>query len=199
MANQFMKRLYDAKTFRRFVTEVISSLGDLRKAKKNPEIGEAFAHRVLLVVTGVNGCRICSHYHSRRALEDGMSEAEIASLLSNGGEDIPADEAAALAFAEHYAESAGHPSEEATVRFFEIYGEEIGWQLLALMRMIMVGNLHGNMIDALKHRIAGKAVEGSSFGQEISIVVLGPLFALGLLASKFLIGKPARRSVEPYK
>lgn len=94
MANQFMKRLYDAATFRRFVSDAISSLGDLRKAKKNPAIGDAFEHRVLLVVTGVNGCRICSHYHSKRALEDGMEEAEIASLLSNGGENISQDEAA---------------------------------------------------------------------------------------------------------
>ncbi len=170
MKDKFMKRLYDINTFRRFIGDAVKSFSDTRKARNNPDISKSFINRILLAVTQVNGCRYCTYLHTRNALEEGMSEDEVKGFLDGDLSEAPPEESVALLYAEHYADSEGKPDEESTARFFKTYGNEKGSQLLGIIHSIMVGNLHGNMIDALKHRLKRQAAEGSTFGREIGIV-----------------------------
>jgi AhpD family alkylhydroperoxidase len=46
------------------------------------EVSGKLRERAMLVVTGVNGCHICRSFHTRKALEEGCSDEEIARALS---------------------------------------------------------------------------------------------------------------------
>ena len=169
MAQSFMKRLYGPSQMWHFISDLVDSFTDLRRAKKNPDMGNGFTNRLLLAVTQVNGCRLCSYYHTKMALEEGMSADEVAEILSGDIASAPANEHTALLFAEHYADSAGQPSEMAVSKLTETYGVDQSAQIVAVIRVITVGNLHGNMIDALRHRLKGQMVKDSSFGGDLCL------------------------------
>jgi hypothetical protein len=101
----------------------------------------------------------------------------------------------ALLYAEHYADSAGHPSPEATQKLIETYGVDTAAQILGIIRGIMVGNLHGNMIDALRNRIKRNPAPESSLWRELGIV-LGVVVFVPYLAIKHLITSKTGPSVQ---
>ena len=195
MSQKFMKRLYDVETFQRFIADAVASFANMRKSRKNPDITAAFSNRILLVVTHVNGCRYCTFVHTKNALEEGMSEDEVQGILGGEFDAAPSNESVALLYAEHYADSAGHPSPEATQKLIETYGEDTAAQILGIIRGIMVGNLHGNMIDALRNRIKRKPVPESSLWRELGIV-LGVVVFVPYLAIKQLITSTSSPSIQ---
>ncbi len=99
--------------------------------------------RIMLAVTGVNDCAVCSHGHARMALEAGMSSEEIRDLLAGVMDDVPAGDVPAVLFAQHYADSRGNPSKESWERIVELYGLSRARGILGAVRMIMVGNTYG--------------------------------------------------------
>tara|TARA_R110002073_G_scaffold9930_2_gene49207 strand:- start:596 stop:940 length:345 start_codon:yes stop_codon:yes gene_type:complete len=98
-------------------------------------------------------------------------------------------------YSEHRADSAGHPSPEATQKLIETYGMDTAAQILGITRGIMVGNLHRNMIDALRHRIKRKPTPESSLGRELGIV-LGVVVFAPYLAIKQLITSKTGPSIQ---
>ncbi|MEE4236526.1 MAG: hypothetical protein V2I51_07360, partial [Anderseniella sp.] len=66
--------------------------------------------------------------------------------------EFPEEEAVALAFAQHWAETGGEPDPEAEHRFRAYYGERVSDDILNWMRMIQMGNLLGNSFDAIVWR-----------------------------------------------
>ena len=105
-----------------------------------------------MAVTAVNGCRYCAYFHTRQALAEGVSQDEIARILSLELDQFPPEEAVALAFAQHWAETGGHPDPEAERRFRETYGPQVSDDIMNWIRMITMGNLMGNSWDALLYR-----------------------------------------------
>jgi AhpD family alkylhydroperoxidase len=106
-----------------------------------------------MAVTAVNGCRYCARFHSRLALQEGVPPDEIARILSLDLSDFSPEEAVALAFAQHWAETEGQPDAEAERRLYETYGPQRSADILNWMRMINMGNLLGNSWDALLWRV----------------------------------------------
>lgn len=78
----------------------------------------AFRERLMLAVTEVNGCGMCSYIHSREALRAGVSRDEIKHILNGLHDDVPADQLPAVLYAQHWAETQGQvdPQAETTVR-----------------------------------------------------------------------------------
>lgn len=102
-----------------------------------------FIERIMLAVTEVNNCAICSYAHTKRALESGMSNEEIQKILSEVIVDIPADEVAAVIFAQHYADTRGNPTRESWQHIVETYGISRARGILGSVRTIMIGNTYG--------------------------------------------------------
>jgi AhpD family alkylhydroperoxidase len=163
---------------------------------KNKLISKAFKERIFLAVTEVNGCRYCSYYHTQQALKAGISEDEIEELLSGTLGDVPSEQVPALLFAQHYAESVGHPEIEAWQRIVESYGAEAAQEILSTIRVIMVGNLYGNMMDALRSRLSGEPFPESKLRQELGIV-FGILLFIPVIAVKRWISKRFGLEKEP--
>jgi AhpD family alkylhydroperoxidase len=126
----------------------------LREITEKKLISPAFRERLMLAVTAVNGCRYCSYYHTRQALKSGIAAEEISSLLAGDVANCPQDEAIAVAYAQHWAESNAHPDPEAVKRLQQTYGHERTEVIHLILRMIRMANLSGNSWDYLIYRIS---------------------------------------------
>ena len=147
----------------------------LARNNKSKLIDKLFIQRIHLAVTEVNGCPVCSYEHTKMALKKGMSNEEISSFLSGEENYIQPKEAKAIAFAQHYADSKGHPKLYTYSPIIEEYGEEEAKIILAAIQVMMVGNIYGLAYSAFKARLKGEKYTDSSLAYEISMVVLGGL------------------------
>lgn len=194
--NYFDKRIYRPRTLIADLKEMMTHMDDLRAAARADRVDRAFAERIMLAVTEVNGCRYCSYGHTRAALQAGVSEQEIQSLKIGDFEALPDEQRVALLFAQHYAEQGGNPDPEARERLVATYGEDTARDILAYIRMITLGNLLGNTFDAILSRFAGRPAEDSSLLSEVAVLLLVVLFApvglviaLGSRLKRLVVGK----------
>jgi len=193
MSGSFNKRTFTLRTFIRAIRDILGHLDELRDAARGGRIDHAFAEKIMLAVTQVNGCRWCSYGHSKVALAAGVSPAELQALLQQADLGVfPEREAVALTFAQHYAESADQPDPAAVQRLVAYYGPLDARDILAYIRMITFGNLYGNTFDALLSRLRGAPARDSRLLDELAIVLLPvaivvlPLLVLGGLAAALL-------------
>ncbi len=133
--------------------------------------GEKFTERIMLAVTEVNGCALCAYGHTRFALEAGLSADEVRELLGGSATDVPDDELPAIAFAQHYADTGGHPDPLAWRTLVDDCGQERALEILGAVRMMMWGNAAGIPWSALLSRLRGAPYPRSSVAYEIGTVV----------------------------
>ena len=142
--------------------------GYIRKARKQEILDKHFIERIMLGVTQVNGCPLCSYAHTKMALEMGMEEKEIQALLGGELDNIPPEQLKAVLFGQHYAETKGRPTERSWDEIVQAYGEVGAKGILGAIRIMMVGNIWGVVIGLLKDRIQHRKVdERSSLGYEL--------------------------------
>ncbi|MDY6875120.1 MAG: carboxymuconolactone decarboxylase family protein [Chloroflexota bacterium] len=184
----FSKRIYTPHSLLQDFRDILAHSREFRSAVRGKRISRAFGEKIMLAVTAVNGCRYCSYGHAKTALASGASQEEVDLLLSGEVGHVPPEEAPALFFAQHYAESGDDPDPEMIQKLVETYGQEKAQDILAHIRMITLGNLSGNTFDALLSRMRGRPAEGSSLGNELAtlaLLVLGtPALALGIIVKE---------------
>lgn len=151
--NGFKKRFYTPRTFLHDLRAVLAGLPSFKDTVRSGRVSRAFAEKIMLAVTRVNGCRYCAYGHTRMALKEGVSPEEIASIMAAELGGFSEEEAVALAFAQHWAETTGRTDPEAERRFREYYGPVVSGDILNWMRMIQIGNLMGNTLDAVRCRL----------------------------------------------
>jgi AhpD family alkylhydroperoxidase len=108
----------------------------------------------MLAVTSVESCRYCSYFHSKLALKGGINQEEIGQLLSGDFHNCPEEEALAVLYAQHWAESNACPDPEVVEKLKETYSSEKMEAINMMLRMIRLGNLLGNTWDYLLYRIS---------------------------------------------
>jgi len=183
----FYKRVYGIKDFYSILEEAVNSFTILRKARKKNILSKQFEERIMLAVTEVNGCEMCSYYHTKEALKSGMSEKDIQNMLQGELGEIPEEESVAIFFAQHYAESSANPDAEAWQRVVEFYGEEKAEMILAYIKVIMMGNVYGLAAGSFLNRFKGVQVnKRSSIGLELSILLSVIIFFPVLFIKKQL-------------
>jgi AhpD family alkylhydroperoxidase len=152
---KFSKRLYKKPgDFFSDLWSIFRNLNLLNEIMKNEVIPFAFRERLMLAVTSVNGCRYCSYFHTKQALKSGMDAQEIAQLLAGEFAGCSEGEAPAIIYAQHWAESNGHPDNEALHRIKQAYGPEKTVAINLILRMIRLGNMTGNTWDYLRYRLS---------------------------------------------
>ena len=152
---KFNKRTY--KNLKELFSDLwfpIRNRKQLKAVMNRGSISPAFRERLMLAVTAVDGCRYCSYFHARQALKSGVTQEEISRLLSGDVDDYPEEEAVAVIYAQHWAESDAHPDPEAVRRLQQTYGVEKTEAIHLMLRMIRLGNLLGNSWDYLLYRIS---------------------------------------------
>lgn len=144
--------------------------------KRKKLLNNEFIERIHLAVTEVNGCAACSYAHTYIALKQGMSNAEINSFLSGDGNFIKQEEAKAIVFAQHYADTRGFPKEEAYNSLINEYGEKKADVILAAAQIMHAGNIYGIPFSAFQSRLKGKPYKDSSLIYEFGMHVAGFIF-----------------------
>lgn len=170
------KRVFSIKEQLRNIYFAAKSFVLLRKSKKYKLINKKFKERIMLAVTEVNGCEMCSFVHTKIALSSGMTREEIKSILDNDHTNIPVEESVALIFSQHFAYSKESPSNEALERIIEDYGKQKAELILAVCNMITMTNGMGTSMDYFYSRLRFKRNKKSN----ILIEVFNPLLTMVL-------------------
>jgi AhpD family alkylhydroperoxidase len=152
---KFNKRTY--RSLKELFTDLcfpIRNRKQLREVNNKGLLSPAFRERLMLAVTSVEGCRYCSYFHAKLALKGGISQEEIGKLLSGDFEGCSEEEALAVLYAQHWAESNACPDPEAVQKLQEIYGSEKAGAINLMLRVIRLGNLLGNTWDYLLYCVS---------------------------------------------
>lgn len=155
----------------RVLLEAIPSIKILKRVKKDQSFDEAFIERLMLAVTEVNGCSLCSYAHAKMALESGFSEEEVSAFFSGSDTFVTPGEAKAILFAQHYADVQGKVDPEEYERLVAEYGEEAATVILAAIRGMMAGNVIGLPYSAIQSRFKGVRYTNSNIFYEIGMSV----------------------------
>lgn len=170
MPQLFHKRLIDIKTQNEDIRTFLSHSDDFVDLLKNPIISKTFNERINLAITQVNGCKLCSYAHTKLALRSGIKQDEVHYLLTGGLDQAPKEEVEALLFAQHYAESKGHPEADIVAKLNATYNKEEARDIMSIIYFMTLMNLQGNSIEALTLRLKGRAVASSTLWREIAVI-----------------------------
>ena len=165
------KRLFSVWELYQIMTLAFRSIPLLKKAKAAGKMNKAFLERIMLAVTEVNGCAMCSYYHTKVALEEGFSAEEIRAMLGGSFADVPQKELSGVLFAQHYADQRGKSAHESWERITQEYGETGAYGILAVTRMIMMGNAVGIPSGSFLLRFRGKADPRSNVFYELMMML----------------------------
>ena len=152
---KFRKRFYTSA--REFATDILYLARNTRWLKSrnlNGVVSPALRERLMLAVTAVYGCRYCSYLHAKRGLKIGIDNEEAAALLTGSLEACPPEEAIALLYAQHWAESNANPDTEAIQRLQSAYGAEKAKAINMVLRMVRVGNLADNLWNYFLYKLS---------------------------------------------
>lgn len=133
----------------------------LRALLRGHAIDAGLRERLMLAVTEVNGCRYCSYAHARMALGAGLDADEIAALARGELDGAPPEQAVALLYARHWAETDARPDAEVRQRLVETYGESRARDIELTLHTIRVANLLGNTWDHVLDRVSAGRLGGA--------------------------------------
>jgi len=102
---KFTKRTYSISKLFGDISFLLKNVRDVRQIMRGELISNAFRERLMLSVTSVYGCRYCCWAHTREALRSGIDQKEITGLLTGSVDNCPQEEALALLYAQHWADS----------------------------------------------------------------------------------------------
>ena len=185
------KKLYNIRESFMHLIKAFISIKYLRKAKKQGLISYPFQERLMLAVTEVNGCALCSYAHTKMALEAGLSSQEINNLLSGSKqEDTPQDELNAILFASYYAECRSKVDKPIWDKIVNEYGKEKALGILASIRIITVGNVYGIVLGSFLSRFkkdkSKRDYRTNIFYELFQLITFVPFTLIALILSFFL-------------
>ena len=172
----------------------------LRGNKKSKLVDSHFVERLQLAVTEVNGCAACSYAHTTMALREGMSNEEISSFLGGSDEHIKPEEAKAIMFAQHFADSKGYPQRDAYEAIIKEYGPVKARIILSACQVMISGNMFGIPFSAFLARRKGKPFKDSTLGYELGMLIGGILvLPIGIIHAllRWMLGFPNTRFGKP--
>jgi AhpD family alkylhydroperoxidase len=172
--NEFKRKFSLWELYRSFVFTPGAML-KLIGNRKSKLVENHFVERLQLAVTEVNGCAACSYQHTQMALQQGMSNEEIISFLSGGSNFVKPEEAKAIMFAQHFADSRGFPKKSTYDSIVEEYGKKEAQIILSACQVMIAGNMYGIPFSAFLSRLNGKPYKNSSLFYELGMLIAGVL------------------------
>ncbi len=170
------KRKFTLLEMYRSVIYTPRAMSKLIGNKKSKLVDPHFIERLQLAVTEVNGCALCSYGHTKMALNQGMTNEEISSFLSGEDTFIKPEEAKAILFAQHYADSKGYPTKYTYDAIVKEYGDQKTPIILSAIQMILAGNMYGIPLSAFQSRLKGLPYKDSTVFYELKMEIIGLLF-----------------------
>ena len=153
------RRTLTRANLREATLSAAASAPSLLRALIRPKISRTLREKIMLEVTAVNECRYCQWGHTYLALAQGVPLEEINQILGHHDKSLSArtsGEAAAILFAQHYAENLAQVDPESIENLRRYYSDAQVAEILAYVRAITLGNLTGNTLDALLARLRSR-------------------------------------------
>lgn len=161
--NIFKKRVFTPTSFIKYFGLFGLYLPVIIRSYMRPKTSTALREKIMLAVTSVNDCRYCSWAHSHLALQSGVDLEEVNAILEfNGYKADKQDEAAAILYAQTFADNGGKPDAEALNELKKYFSAAQIREIHGYIYTIYIGNYSGNTFDALLSRFKGIKVEGSN-------------------------------------
>lgn len=186
------RKLYSILETYTIEVQAIRMFSVMKTALISGLLTEQFKERIILAVTKVNGCSLCSYAHTKYALESGMSDSEIKSLLSSDPDmknAIPEGEAVAIAFAQHYADTRCKPDNKAWQNVVDHYEEEKAIAILSVIRIITMGNALGARLSGIIDRINHQKFDERTHVLTSVLFLLASVFTLPFVIVQVLAMK----------
>ncbi len=183
-----MKKLFTIFEIYNISVKSFRGISKFLKARKTGVIDIKLQERIMLAVTGVNKCSMCSYAHTKAAFDAGLSDDEIKAYLDTDFTNIPTNEAKAILFAQHYADTRGKVSKSSWDELVKEYGIEKSEAILAAIRAIMFGNATGKPAGSFINRIKGKKSDNRSslLYELIVFILLIPIILFGFIQAMLL-------------
>ncbi len=111
-------------------------------------------------------------------------------------EHIKPEEAKAIMFAQHFADSKGYPQRDAYEAIVKEYGPVKARIILSACQVMISGNMFGIPFSAFLARRKGKPFKGSTLGYELGMLIGGILvLPIGIIHALFrwMLGFPNTR------
>jgi AhpD family alkylhydroperoxidase len=144
----------------------------LKVNKKKKIMNKKFKEALMLAVTQVNGCKLCSYVHTKVALSAGCTESQIRELLEGETANVQKEHLEAVLFAQHFADENENPSAELYFKIEKLYGVDQSQAIVAVLYIITMTNAMGISMDAFWNRIKFNRDSGSYLFREIMIPLL---------------------------
>lgn len=150
------KRTLGSGNLFKMLAAVLASSPVLLRALFRPKTSAALREKVMLGVTSITDCRYCAWGHGHWAMAHGVSLEEVNQILGQQTEALQASapaEAAAILFAQHYAEYLEQFDPAAIANLRTHYSDAQVAEILAYARTVTLGGLIGNTLDAWLDRL----------------------------------------------
>lgn len=194
------KKIYTYREMFRTTVCFFNGLRFIQHAKKSKSINKAFVERVMLAVTEVNGCTLCSYQHTGVALKAGLTREEIRQILDGELMNVKEDEIIGILFGKHVADQRGLFDKETYERMTQEYGEDRALGVLGAVRIIMFTNIIGIMAGIIYDTFTLKNRKLGLFLHEvIRLPLLIIMVPLALMTSWILRMQNVERLVLGYK
>ncbi len=154
----------------------------LKLFKKKNGMNFKLKERIMLAITEVNGCTMCSYVHVKLATKAGISDKDIKEILAGELEGIPKEDALAVLFAKNYADNKEEVDQAFYQKLIDNYGKRKARAILGVAHVITMTNGMGISLDLLKKTFTFKHVKGSNVLNELLV----PLFTM-ILFPVFLV------------
>ncbi len=170
---RYGKKIYDCARLRRDLPTVAVAVIRILKSMNTRRMPAAFVSKMMLAVSAVNGCRYCIWFHGSLLLSKNVTAEEVLGILHPlPGQHASTEEAVALLFAYHYADTERAPAPEMAEQLREHFGSDIACDIIGHLDMIYFANLIGNTFDAFLDRLRGKRRASGGFLFELMVAVL---------------------------
>lgn len=169
---EYKRKFSPGEMYRAFV-QIPGAITKMAGNKRKRLADKGLIERVQLAVTEVNGCAACSYAHTYMALKQGIPQEEINSFLSGDDAFVKQEEAKAILFAQHYADSRGLPKAEAYETLVDEYGEAKARIIYSAAQIMHAGNIYGIPFSALVSRLKGNPYKESSLVYELGMHMAG--------------------------
>lgn len=154
-------RYFSIREFNSIVNGASHAIVKYRKYMK--KIDKPFRKQIMLAVSGVNKCSICSHVHTKSLIKSGLTDDELKVILDGSFENLEKEYSLALMFSQHYAFQVGKYDQEAFDKVVDYYGKEKTYGIMATIKIIMFGNTNGIALTNIVNRLKFKRNKNSKF------------------------------------
>lgn len=195
------KKLFSIYEIYIIAVKAFRSIKFLKRGKKAGIFDDKFQERIMLAVTNVNKCAMCSYAHTEMALKAGLAQEEINAFVEGDFPDIPDEQVKAVLFGQHYADMRGKPKRAMWEEILKVYGKDLSYCILAAIRIMMFGNAIGIVIGSIRSRFKGKKGDPRSnvFYEIMFVLLLIPILLISPLQALLmdLFGMPVISKFTP--